>query len=89
MRGLEWDLTFDEAVDIFERQGGRCALTGLPLVPNGDFGAITASLDRVDNSRGYVRGNVQFVHKQVNMMRGELSMERFRELCRLVTEVVT
>lgn len=46
----------------------------------------TASLDRIDSSRGYVEGNVQWVHKDVNFMKQALSQERFVELCTLVAE---
>lgn len=80
-RSKKWDLSIEEAADILERQNYRCALTGLPLLASGDFPNITASLDRKDNSLGYTASNVQWVHKDVNMMRGPLGINRFLELC--------
>jgi len=63
-------------------------LSGLDLTCSGDFNDINASLDRIDNSKGYIIDNVQFVHKDINIMRGTLSMERFTDLCNLISNKV-
>lgn len=87
-RGIHFDITIKYAWRLFERQGRRCALSGVPLV----FGIITknsnttASLDRINNSKGYVRGNVQWVHKRINLMRNILSVDEFIDFCRKVTK---
>ena len=65
----------------FQEQGGKCALTGIPLTFHPER---TASLDRIDNELGYERGNIQWLHKDINWMKGTFSPERFIELCRLV-----
>lgn len=66
--------------DLFLSQDRRCAYTRevLTLHPRN---TRTASVDRVDNLLGYVEGNVQWVHKEINMMKGQLSDKRFRQLC--------
>lgn len=87
-RNLSWEITIDDGVNLFESQNGKCALTGLILTCSGDFNDITASLDRVDNSKGYTIDNIQFVHKDVNMMRGTLSLDRLIELCNLISNKV-
>lgn len=84
MRNKQWAITADEAIDVFEGQGGRCALTGMPLVTDGPFNDITASLDRIDNGAGYLVGNIQWVHKSVNFMRGDMPLDEFVEACRTV-----
>ena len=86
MRNKAWELSVDEAVDIFENQNGCCALTGLPLATNGPFNDITASLDRIDNSRGYTPDNVHWVHKAVNFMRGDMPLDEFVHACRGVAK---
>lgn len=83
-RGKEWSLSNDDVADQADIQNRKCALSGLDLTFSGDFNQITASLDRIDNNKGYKKGNIQWVHKQINMMRGTLSLERFKELCSVI-----
>lgn len=74
----------------FEKQGGRCALSGVELrfgTPYRDT-QTTASIDRIDSNKGYVRGNTQWVHKTVNKMKREMNTERFLLLCRLVAHPI-
>ena len=87
-RNIEWNLDIDDAIYLLNNQQWKCALSNLDLICSGDFLAITASLDRIDNSKGYTVDNVQFVHKNINMMRGSLDMNRFLELCALVNNKV-
>jgi hypothetical protein len=71
---------------LWENQNGKCAYTGELL----NFGRSkvngTASLDRIDSSLGYVEGNVQFVHKDVNIMKWDLSEKRFLDICEKITK---
>ena len=82
-RSKEWNLTIEEAAHVLKQQGFKCALTGLQIHANGPLESITASLDRKDNAKGYSIENIQWTHKEINMMRGTLSIERFIELCKL------
>ena len=85
-RNKEWLLSNDDLANLVDSQKNLCALTGMELKFKGDFDQITASLDRIDNSKGYITGNIQWVHKDVNMMRGSLSIKRFKDLCKMVAE---
>ena len=85
-RGLEWSLTPEDIWEVYIAQGGVCALSGLPIGwaevgPN-----HTASLDRIDSSRGYTVDNIQLVHKDVNFMKQSYSQEYFLELCKKITK---
>ena len=44
------------------------------------------SPDQIDAGKGYVRGNVQFVCAQVNMMKGELSIEALVHISRKIVD---
>ena len=55
-------------------------MSGVPI----GFDDATASLDRIDSSRGYVPENVQWVHKVINRMKGTLSDDEFKSWCRTV-----
>jgi hypothetical protein len=89
-RGVPFEITPEEASAQWYEQDGRCAFTGVELVIVQNFrdhrGRQTASLDRIDNGRGYTADNIQWVHKDINMMRGRLDPESFVEWCRRVVE---
>jgi hypothetical protein len=76
-------VTVEYAWDLFLRQKKKCALSGLPLViAASTYG--TASIDRIDNSKGYEPDNIQWVHKDINFMKGKYSQEYFVEMCKKV-----
>jgi len=54
-------------------------------------GRITTniSLDRIDSSVGYVRGNVQFVCNVVNRIKQELLQEELLQWCKRILGVTT
>lgn len=80
-RDIEVSITIEYLDELWERQEGKCVYTGWDL-SFGKSGVLgTASLDRIDSSIGYVEENVQFVHKDVNTMKWELSNARFLEIC--------
>lgn len=83
-RGLDFKVTKRYLWGIYTSQKGRCALTGVPITFSGLRKNKTASLDRIDNNKGYVKKNVQWVHKEVNKFRGSLDLGSFLHLCKLV-----
>ena len=77
-RQLEVEIEVEYLEDLWEAQNGRCALTGVQMTTK--FGSLfAASPDRVDSSRGYVKGNVQLVSKAANLAKGSASDEDLRE----------
>lgn len=82
-KGTLPEITIEDAWVQFLKQGKRCALTGVLLTFGSD---MTASLDRIDSSKSYVQGNVQWLHKDVNKMKWNLSDARFIEVCKLVVK---
>lgn len=75
------DLAYLKA--LWEQQKGRCVYTGLPLrTRNHKTGHALidiASLDRIDSSKGYLKGNVQFISTALNLAKSDLPDERFRQ----------
>lgn len=83
LRGISVDVSVIDAWNLFEAQGGRCAMTGVAL----KFGTgQTASLDRKDSSLGYTSENLQWVHKRINMMKNKLDVNEFYDWCCRVAE---
>lgn len=92
-RSLDFTVTIEYLSDLFESQGRKCALSGLPLempVGTGVGGALTTpnspSLDRIDSTKGYVEGNVQWLNKYANIMKNDLSNTQFIAFCHTVSE---
>jgi hypothetical protein len=89
-RNLKFDVSFEYLWNLFLLQNRKCALSGQEL----SFGihrngktkeqTRTASLDRINNSIGYIKGNIQWLHKDVNMMKKHYSQEYFINICKLV-----
>lgn len=84
-RGIYFELTINQLGDLFEKQDGKCALTGWKLILAKDS-TNTASLDRIDSSKGYIEGNIQWVHKDVNKAKNILSQKEFISMCESVVE---
>jgi len=86
-RNIKFDLKIEYAWELFLKQGKRCALSlwGLTfMLTYKRRKEQTASLDRIDSSKGYEVGNVQWVHKDVNLMKNKLSQDRFIRLCKAI-----
>ena len=46
----------------------------------------TASLDRIDSKLGYILGNIQWVHKQINEMKMDLAEVDFLRWVKIIAE---
>ena len=73
---MEFDLTVDFIIGLFERQQYKCLLTGInfSLEPPADDRAknpYTPSLDRIDSNRGYTKDNVRLILTCVNIALNE------------------
>jgi hypothetical protein len=75
-----FDIDKEYLEKLWEQQEGKCAISGIPLLikyfknkskPN------TASLDRIDSNKGYIKGNVQFVAYSLNLAKNSFSNEEF------------
>jgi len=86
-RGIAISVSIEEIDKLYEQQDRKCALSGEPL--SFKIRETTASLDRIDNSKGYVAGNIQWVHKDVNKLKGTFSQARLIDLCKRITKNVS
>lgn len=84
-RDFPFTLSIKRAWAIFEEQNRTCALSGRPLhMGDRKNKNRTASLDRIDSKLGYVEGNIQWVHKDFNKMKWDMSMSNFLKACAAV-----
>lgn len=77
--GRSVGITIEHAWEVFERQQGKCALSGVELVLVPSAKKTTASLDRIDSSIDYLLDNVQWVHKVIQLMKGDADQCEFIE----------
>lgn len=91
-RNINVEVDKDYAYGLFLKQNKKCALTGINI----DFaetskehlhGKTSASLDRIDSTKGYVKGNLQWLHKDVNKMKWNLDEEYFISLCTKIANI--
>jgi len=90
LRGIVFAITIDDVADIMDAQSGVCALSGWCIdFPQIGHPQITnASIDRIDSQFGYIKENIQLVHKMVNMCKQQYSQEDFVEMCAAVANKV-
>jgi len=60
-KGIEFTISLTSFKNMLKSR--KCFFTGLPLT------AETFSIDRIDNSKGYIAGNVAAVHLNFNQMK--------------------
>ena len=81
------ELTTNILLEILDAQGGRCALTGVKMTNTIIRGRKTwtnASVDRIVSGGAYTKENIQLVCVAVNIFRSQMSVQEYREWCRLV-----
>jgi len=88
IRNIEFNITIEYVEKLFLEQNMKCALSDIELifskVSKNKFGVGNASLDRIDNTIGYVEGNCQWVHKTINIMKNKLPQNEFINFCKLI-----
>lgn len=77
------DVTIDEIylVKQFSKQNGKCYWTEFPINPQGVFEShnpLAPSLERLDDTKGYVPGNVVIALRLFNLGRQRCPEEKFK-----------
>lgn len=81
-------LTIEEAYEIGQKQKWRCARSGVKLqfTRGGTFwggkwcNPYSCSIDRIDNTQGYTKDNVELVTWAQNKLRGSMPLDEYCEL---------
>tara|TARA_B110000967_G_scaffold78370_1_gene81049 strand:+ start:288 stop:596 length:309 start_codon:yes stop_codon:yes gene_type:complete len=71
-------------LDLYAGQNGICAATGIPMHITTDESDLSVSPDRIDNTQGYIKGNVRLVCARANLMQSTLDDAHFHWWCRAV-----
>lgn len=81
---IQYNLTIDWAR---ARWTGRCEITGAEFQKTtvGRMTSFSASLDRIDPSKGYTQDNCRFILCAINRLKGDESDEIMFQIARLLT----
>ena len=81
-------LTPEILYEVYAKQNGRCALSGKLLTARRGIGRVAAnvSLDRIDNSLGYTKENIQLTTLKANEMKGDGTEEQLLDYCVSITK---
>lgn len=86
-RKIEFAVTIQYVWDLFLIQNAKCALSKKDIYfPESNKSPYTASLDRIDSSKGYIEGNIQWVHTKINIMKNKFDQTEFIDFCKSVAE---
>lgn len=84
-RSAKLSLTLDDLKSQWESQNGKCRYSNVDLsLPSGSRKQSrlrTASLDRIDSSKEYEVGNIQFISVACNFAKNNMSHEEMLEFC--------
>lgn len=86
-KGRKCDIDEEFIIQLYERQKGCCALTGIPISVNEDLAsdnprsAFGPSIDRINNRRGYEPDNVQITLVIANIAKSDFADVDFFRMC--------
>eukprot|EP00899_Mesostigma_viride_P018600 jgi/Mesvir1/26741/Mv20517-RA.1 len=78
-----------DLVDIWDSQGGKCAITGIGMThgPDTEVPGRSAVIDLIDPTKEISKSNVRLVCRKVKRMKGSDDVESFRTFCALVANL--
>lgn len=88
-RNINFNITIEYAWGLFVEQKRKCAISGVDIYfaetrIKSLHGGNTASLDRINSNKEYLKGNVQWVHKDVNIMKQAYDQNYFISFCKKI-----
>lgn len=91
-KNRDFNITLKYLKELWITQNGICPYTGWKMIlrPTKNEQIILsperASLDRIDSSKGYIEGNVQFVSWMAQLAKNKYSSEELYKFCKAVVD---
>ena len=91
-KNLTFNLNGNYLWKLFLKQNRCCSLSGIEIVFPKAWGIrsktqITASLDRIDSNKGYIKGNIQVISIICNHAKNNLTHNEMLEFCKIMSKV--
>lgn len=90
LKGWQYNLDADYLIDLWQQQNGKCVVSGIDLQTESwsreEKNPYRASLDRIDNSKGYIKGNVRFTTHWVNNAKSTWPDEIFESFTKAISQ---
>lgn len=89
--GWGFDLDREYLIKLWNEQQGLCAVSGIKMQTESGTREIKnpyrASLDRIDNEKGYIRGNVRFTTHWVNNAKSTWNQQVFEDFVKNISKM--
>jgi hypothetical protein len=65
-----------------------CPILGLTLTKGNGYLPNAMSLDRVDNNKGYIPGNVRVISRKANLMKSDLTVDILEQIIKYIKKEI-
>jgi hypothetical protein len=62
----------------------KCPILGLTLAKGDGYLPNAMSLDRVDNNKGYVKGNIRVISRKANLLKSSLTLDILENIIKYI-----
>jgi hypothetical protein len=89
-RNKEYNLDLDYIIDLYVEQCGKCKISNILMTYKHCSETLNSStnisIDRIDSSKGYIKGNIQLLTSWANTMKNSKSTKELIEMCKSIVE---
>ncbi len=82
-KNIPFKIDINYLEQILLNQNNKCFYSGIKMELN-RAGNYSASIDRIDSSKGYINGNIAFVIWAVNTMKNDLVEDEFLKIIKAI-----
>ena len=82
-KNWEFNLTLDYLKQLWDECDGMCEVLKIKMIPvNGKGGKLweCPSLDRIDSTKGYIKGNVKIISYRANTLKSNATLDEIQNL---------
>lgn len=87
-QNIPFNLELQYIIDLWNFQNGICALSGLPMTFELKQGRVSTnvSIDKIDRTFGYIKGNIQLVCMACNQIKSDLTEIEMYNFCKNIVK---